>query len=253
MSSHNILSLNLHCLEEENIPAKQAQIAMEIIHRKIDIIFFQEVAQRVESPLIYDNVKQDNYAYQLQQLLQSKGVQYNLYYLPIKYSFNQYDEGLALLSIHELEILDRRYISKTKDYHQWTSRRILLAKLKEEDLGLLVVHFGWSDGHEVFEEQVSHALETLPKNYPTIIAGDFNVTPSSEDYQYIAKQGLFDTFRGTSLAFSPTHKDQMDIHDRGSKIDYIMTTKPLQSSNHEILFTENPVSDHYGIFLKIQT
>ena len=249
MLSRNLLSLNLHCLEEDNLLDKQRRIVDTIIEFEVDIVFLQEVAQTQAKPILYDNIKEDNYAYTLQQLLLQKGLKYNLYYLPIKYAFDKYDEGVAFLSKEPMDIIDSRYISKTRDYQNWKSRRIFVAK--QDHLYYATTHLGWSDGNEVFEDQVAQALAALPKQEPFILAGDFNVTPDSNEYQYLMDQGLQDCFHNTPYYNQPTHKDQMDIHAEGSKIDYMMSNQEITTSHHQILLKDQPVSDHYAIFMKI--
>ncbi|QMS84809.1 endonuclease/exonuclease/phosphatase family protein [Candidatus Xianfuyuplasma coldseepsis] len=250
MSKLNLLTLNLHCLVEENLPDKQQRIAQAIVDYDVDVVFLQEVAQTQTLPYIEDHIKADNYAYTLQQLLQEKELFYHIYYLPIKQSFNRYDEGLALLSKTPLLVTDTRCISKTRDYTNWKSRKVLVAQYSE-DLYLATTHFGWSDGNEVFEDQFDAAIAALPITSRWIMAGDFNVLPTSNEYKYIMNHGCIDILGEGPLKDKPTHLDNMDIHTNGSRIDYIMTNQPITSDRHTILFTDNPVSDHYAVFVRI--
>lgn len=250
MSKLNLLTLNLHCLVEDNVSDKQQRIAQAIVDYDVDVVFLQEVAQTQTLPTIDGHIKADNYAYTLQQLLQEKNLYYHIYYLPIKQSFNQYDEGLALLSKTPLLVTDTRYISKTRDYTNWKSRKVLVAQYSE-NLYLATTHFGWSDGNEVFEEQFDAAMAALPITPRWIMAGDFNILPTSKEYNYIINRGCIDILGDGPLQHEPTHLDNMDIHTNGSRIDYFMTNQPIISDNHKILFTDNPVSDHYAVFVQI--
>jgi hypothetical protein len=66
MPNIRMMSLNLHCLEEENLLKKYNKITTEIINKKVDIILFQEVAQSINMPYV-DNktLKEDNSALQI--------------------------------------------------------------------------------------------------------------------------------------------------------------------------------------------
>ena len=251
MLNRNLMTLNLHCLVEENLPDKQQRIADKIAELDVDIVFLQEVAQTANTPLVFDTIKIDNYSYTLQQMLFVKGLHYHLYFLPIKASFGRFDEGLAILSKEELEVVDTRYISKTKDYQDWKSRKIFVTKSKQSDLYFASTHFGWSDGFEVFEEQVDLAFSALPQNSVFVLAGDFNVKPDTPEFQYLLDKGVYDLFKGSNYETHPTHKDNMDVHIGGTRIDYLVSNSKLVTSNHQILFSDNPVSDHFGLFVTI--
>ena len=85
--SRNIMTLNLHCLVEDHLPDKQQRIATTVAQLNVDVLFLQEVAQTATNPIVYGTVKTDNYAYVLQQKLAQIGLQYHLYFIPIKASF----------------------------------------------------------------------------------------------------------------------------------------------------------------------
>jgi len=255
MQKLKLLTLNLHCLVEENLFLKQQTIAEKIAEYDMDIIFLQEVAQTQKNPIHSTTVKTDNYGLVLQQLLKNMNKIYYLYFEPIKQSFGKYDEGVAFLSKHPITYSQSKIISKTNDYNDWKMRKILVyyLPLETQKIYLATTHFGWSDGYEVFEEQVDQALLVLPKQDFTIIAGDFNITPQSKEYRYILEKGLLDVFQDDPIYFKkPTHKEHMDIHTTGTRIDYIMTNQKVELLDKEILFIDQPVSDHFGVYIEIK-
>ena len=152
-----ILTLNLHCFAEKNIDAKQDMIIKEIIENNIDIIFLQEVAQSIDEIVISNGIKKDNYGYRLKTKLLKKGHKYNYYYDAFKKSFNKYDEGLAILSKFNLDLVESAYISRTIDYDNWKTRKVIIYKIKNFKINLATVHFGWTDDLEKFEDQFDQA------------------------------------------------------------------------------------------------
>lgn len=250
-----LLTLNLHCLEEENIIDNQNQIIAEILKKDVDVVLLQEVAQYENSSIVRDLIKDSNYGYQLQQLLLDKGEEYHYYFEPIKSSFGKYDEGVAILSKHVLHNVKSNYISKNRDYANWKTRKMIKGDLERIDktVSFVSVHLGWTDELEVFEDQVERLLSHLDDNNVLILAGDFNVNPKSKEYGNILNKGLSDLYGSIpKFLFDPTFGEEKDVHDSGTRIDYIFANMKLEVLNREVLFKENKVSDHYGVYLEIR-
>ncbi len=255
MLNLKLLTLNLHCLEEEYIPMKQLIIIDEIIQRDIDVIFLQEVAQYLDSPLINGNIKESNYAYQLQQLLLSKGKQYHLYYSPIKEAFDKYDEGVAVLSKYPLYNVKDNYISKCTEYKFWRTRKMLKGDFQRHGntVSFVSTHLGWTDHYETFEDQVERLITHLDNKNTIIVAGDFNVAPTTKEYGYLLSKGLKDLYGANpKYVLDPTHISNMDVHSGSTRIDYIFSNTHFDVVKREILFKEKRVSDHYGVYLEIK-
>lgn len=244
-----MLTLNLHCFAEKDIRDKQITVVEEIISKEIDIIFLQEVAQTRGSL-----ISEDNYALSLINLLSIKGHNYKLYYEGFKKSFDIYEEGLAVISRFELIPKKSQLISKTDNYDDWKTRKILSFDLEEfkERITIATTHFGWSDGYEVFEEQFDEGGKCLDKQNLVILAGDFNVSPESKEYNYIIDKGWVDLSNDDSDFYNrPTFKGDNNSNEGGTRLDYIMTNKLVEVIEKSILFTENCVSDHYGLYMCI--
>lgn len=251
-----ILTLNLHCFAENNVETKQNIIASRIDELKIDVIFLQEVTQSQNNQILTNtNIKSDNYGLFLQELLAKKGQKYYFYYEPIKKSFDIYDEGIGILSKYPLEFVKSKLISKSKDYSNWKTRKALIYKLKlnEKTLTLATTHFGWSDGIEVFEDQFDLVSKDIITNELAILAGDYNIYVESMEYKHIIDKGWFDIFRDQADFYKrPTFRGDDNTHLNKIRIDYIMTNKPVRLINQKILFIEDRVSDHYGVFVMIE-
>lgn len=250
MPNVSLMTLNLHCLVEDNLPYKQQVIIDYILEKDIDIICFQEVAQKETEEIVKDQIKEDNYILTLQRTLQEKGMHYHLYYEPFKLSFGRYDEGLGYLSKYPLTLHTKTQISTTSSYQDWHRRYVLTYRVMIGDkvLYLANTHFGWSEGNERFEDQFDQAISTLPKNELGLLIGDYNITPDSTEYQYILSKGMIDLFDVESFRHQPTHFDR----DKIIRIDYMMSTRPIHVLYQELAFTTNRVSDHVGLYLELE-
>lgn len=242
-----ILTLNLHCFAEKEIIEKQRRIAEAIISNKIDLVFLQEVAQ-TRGELI----NPDNYGLKIVELLKSEGLDYYFYYEGFKRSFDIYEEGLGFISKYPLSSQQTRFISNINDYENWKTRKILECNLDffGKKIRIATTHFGWSDELEVFEKQFDKATEAFDLNTLTILAGDFNITPKSKEYNYILDRGWLDLSRdNTEFYLEPTFKGDQTTKDSQVRLDYIMANKQLTVISKKILFNGNYVSDHFGLYM----
>ena len=251
-----LLTLNLHCFEEDTIKLNQQRIVDTIIKEDIDVVFFQEVAQNKADSIVNEDVKKSNYGYILKQALLSSGVEYDYYYKFGNLAFDKYEEGLAILSKTKLTNKTSFYISKTIDYFQWNTRIIVNANtmIEGKEINLSSIHFGWSDGYEVFENQVDKLLDNLDNDKINIIAGDFNISPGSKEYEYIIKKGYIDLFYNNDIKYYniPTHISDIDQKHGASRIDYFMSNKEFNVISRKVIFDKDMVSDHYGVLLELE-
>ncbi len=247
-----LLTLNLHCLVEENLEDKQNKIVEEIIKNDIDIIFLQEVSQTRDKPVIYDNVKEDNYGLALMNKLKNKGYIYNYYFDAFKKSFNKYDEGLAILSKIKLDLIKSKYISNIKDYNNWKTRKILIYRMSRYHINLATSHFGWSDETERFEEQFDRAIESFNEDELTILAGDFNISYKSKEYDHILKNNFIDIFSKKEEFINQITFKGDTLNSDHMRLDYFFTSRPVTLIDQKILFKDIRVSDHLGVYVKIK-
>lgn len=247
-----LLTLNLHCLVEENLEDKQNVIVEEIIKNDIDIIFLQEVAQTSDKPVIYDNVKDDNYGFVLMKKLKNNGYTYNYYFDGFKKSFNKYDEGLAILSKIKLDLIESKYISNIKDFNNWKTRKILIYKMNQHHINIATSHFGWTDETENFEKQFDRAIESLNRNELTILAGDFNIPYNSKEYHHILKNNYIDIFSKKEEFIKKITFEGDTLNSLHMRLDYFFTNRPVTLIDQKILFKDIKVSDHFGVYVEIK-
>ncbi|MGL6104306.1 MAG: endonuclease/exonuclease/phosphatase family protein, partial [Exiguobacterium acetylicum] len=73
-----LLTLNCHSWQEEQPLEKLNQIVQQILAQDYDVIALQEVSQLMDTPIVYDDVRNDNFAYLIQQALKDQSQTYSL-------------------------------------------------------------------------------------------------------------------------------------------------------------------------------
>jgi maltose 6'-phosphate phosphatase len=260
--SLKILTLNLHCFQEDEQEAKFEQIAGAIRDLKTDIVCLQEVGEK------WNDGKGDrssNAARMIRDRLRnSHRLFYHLYTDWCHMGFNRYREGIAILSRYRFLGKDSEYISKNRDIHDIHTRKAVMVRVYVPYIGLINVfsaHLSWwNDGfREQFETLRRWAnVRHTPNVAATLLCGDFNVKAGSEGYTWIVNNREYEDqfLRATSRpAFQkifrqPSNGWEDDLRN-DSRIDYIFLKKgsPLKVASARLLFTEETygrVSDHYG-------
>ena len=123
-----IISLNLHLWQEKNQLEKLKRVADYINENDIDICFFQEVAQKFDAPLLFDNIREDNNAYLIYKDLKEK---YNISYEFKKRGWGIFEEGLAIVSKYPIISKEWFFISKTQKLMDWKTKISNVAKKKK--------------------------------------------------------------------------------------------------------------------------
>jgi len=250
-----LLTLNLHCFEEPHIEKNQQLIVQTIIEEGIDIICFQEGAQSVDAKMVYENIREDNYADKIKELLFFKGLNYQLFYRISNQAFGRFDEGLAILSRIPFKSFNSFYVSKAMDYDNFLSRMIVKGSfvIKGKKLNVFSSHFGWSDGNEFFEEQFKNVMLHFDEDSINIVAGDHNMVETSKEYRFVKRHGMIDLYAMDDKKRLHDETFKGDEFHPGSRIDYIFSDKPVTILNRKILFNteEDRVSDHFGVLLDI--
>lgn len=250
-----LLTLNLHCYAEIEIIRNQSLISQLLIDEGIDVIFFQEVAQSETAKIVVDNIKEDNYAYIIQQLLKDEGYDYDLHYMYGNLAFGVYQEGLAILSKSKLENKRHFFISNKVDYYDWHTRVIVSCEtsINNQKITLTSAHLGWTEGDEVFEDQVDKLISNIVPKGISILAGDLNVASGSRSYDYVIGKGYYDLFYNDDeeFFFTPTHISDLDVQVGSNRIDYILSNTQFKLTSRKIVFKEPLVSDHMGVLIDV--
>lgn len=272
------MTLNAHSLIEENYERKLEYFVDAVEKHKPDIIALQEVNQSVGASEAEQKnltgyyscqtkvpVREDNYAYTVCKKLKEKGVLYYWTWLPMKIGYGKYDEGLAVLSRKRIVKTDECLISRTDDYSNWKTRRILGVLTDDIHRGWFYsLHMSWwNDDDEPFIYQWDKIQKFLSDKGQVWLMGDFN-NPAEirgEGYDKISGSGWYDTY---TLAQNKDNgitvdrvidgwKDKIAAID-GMRIDMIWTNKKEKTESSYVIFNgsnEPVVSDHFGVIISV--
>ncbi len=259
-----VLILNLHCYQEENQDEKFTQIAQTINEQEIDIICFQEVAE-------YWRDGQGDWESNAVKIINDR-LEYP-YHLHTDWShlgFDQFREGVAILSRFPLSHHESQYVSESDDIYNIHSRNVVLARVHVPYIGALNVfsaHLSWmEDGFQQQFQRLHEWAEARDHDEvkATLLCGDFNVVAGSEGYQFVVdcnhyddqylaanQQGIFEKI----FRVNDPHWQGLLAEDY--RIDYIFMNKTsqLQVTSAKVLFTAEDygqVSDHCGYLMTFE-
>lgn len=248
-----VLTLNLHCLQEEDQDAKLSTIARAIDDLNVDVVCLQEVAepwaggnaaaQENSARLIRDRLRQ---TYQLVSDWSHRG-------------FGVYREGCAILTRHEVRQKDSGYVSPGRDENSIHSRRVVMVQVAVPYFGtlnLFSVHLSWwQDGfREQFERLNTWAREKHASGVnATLLLGDFNAKAGSAGYALVTGPGDFED------QYLKVHRGDAGggVTADDARIDYIFLRRgnPLEVKEARVLFTASDygrVSDHPGYYAEFE-
>ena len=260
-----VLILNLHCYQEENQDEKFTTIANTINDLDVDIICLQEVAE-------YWNDGHGDWPSNSAKIINERLTE--PFYIHHDWShlgFDQYREGVALLSRYPLSNQDSGYVSDSHDVYDINSRKVVTARVYVPYIGFINVfsaHLSWLEGG--FQEQFQR-LRNWAGNInshdikATLLCGDFNITAGSNGYkqvvasneyqdQYLAvnKQGVFEKI------FKVNDVHWQDLLADDYRIDYIFMNKNsgIKATSAKVIFTDQDVgrvSDHCGYLMTFES
>ena len=258
-----ILTLNLHCYQEENQDAKFSQIANAINDLDIDIVCLQEVGEPLRNgggdwnanaaKIIRDRLRQP----------------YHLHTDWAHIGFDRFREGVAVLSKYDFVTTDAGYVSASHDVHSINSRKVVMVQVDVPYMGLVNVfsaHLSWPTGgfFEQFDRLRMWANNRHGGNVAaTFLCGDFNIKAGSEGYQAVVRTSEYDDqyLAVTSQdAFEQIFRKQssnIEHLDKDGRIDFIFMQKrsSLQAVAARELFTNGDygrVSDHTGYCVEFE-
>lgn len=259
-----LLTLNCHSWQEENQLEKIRYLAQTIKEKSYDVIAFQEVSQSIDAESISDSLKKDNYGRVVLDELKKLGVlNYELIWDFSHLGYEEYEEGLAILTKHPISKTDSFFITQSQDTNHWKTRKIVGTTIIYEDkpLSFYSCHLGWwNDEEEPYQDQVDALWERVQREERFFLMGDFN-SPAhveNEGYQYLLSKGLYDTYElaeekdsGTTVMGKIAGWRE---NNQGLRIDYIFASEKLSIKQSNILFNglNGPViSDHFGLEIEL--
>ncbi|MBK6971698.1 MAG: endonuclease/exonuclease/phosphatase family protein [Sterolibacteriaceae bacterium] len=260
-----ILTLNLHCYQEEDQDAKFSQIARAIDELDIDLVCLQEVA---ENWCDGEGDWNSNAARIIRDRLRRR---YHLHTDWSHLGFDRYREGLAILSKYDFRMTDSGYVSPSHDAYSINSRKVVMVQVDVPYMGvvnLFSAHLSWLSGGflEQFEYLRSWANEKHGQHLAaTFLCGDFNIKAGAEGYQAVVQtreyedQYLAATSRNVFEKIFRKQSPNIDRHlAKDGRIDYIFMQKhsSLQAVAARELFTSGDrygrVSDHTGYCVEFE-
>lgn len=245
-----IISLNLHSLKEDNQEEKLKRVSDFILKEDIDICLFQEVSQPKDAKILFGNIREGSNILYLTKNLPS----YHLTSTFKKIGFQVFEEGLAILSKKELVNAGSAYLSKTHSFTNWLTRFTLFGEM--DGITFFDIHLGWTIGEETIEYQMDTLSKmALEHTNPVFILGDYNACYKSEKYQYLMDKGFYSVMELLKLdpLKYPTFIYPLDNGEEDNRvIDHILMNQKIHIKDYQVLFNENPVSDHNLIYLEIE-
>jgi maltose 6'-phosphate phosphatase len=260
-----ILTLNLHCYQEENQDAKFSQIARAVNDLDIDVVCLQEVGEHWGN----GNGDWDSNA---AKIIRDRLRQH--YHLHTDWShigFDRYREGIAVLSRYDFLMTDAGYMSSSQDVYSIDSRKVVMVQLKVPYMGMVNVfsaHLSWPSGgfFEQFDRLRAWANHKHGNHLAaTFLCGDFNIKAGSEAYQAIVQTREYEdqylaavspkTFKKIFRKQSPNIAGHLT---KDGRIDFIFMQKhsSLQAVAARELFTNEDrygrVSDHTGYCVEFE-
>ena len=259
-----LLTLNCHSWQEENQMDKISYIAEVINEKDYDVIALQEVSQSINSKVISEDLKEDNFAVLLKKELDKYNEgKYNFYWDFSHIGYGKYEEGLAVFTKHKIVAEESFVVTNNTDTEYWKTRKIVKVSITADDknFDIYSCHLGWwGDEEEPFEIQVDNIIKRLNHNNISLLMGDFNNNAfiRNEGYDYLLSKGLNDTFEAAEVKDSGiTVKGVIDGWDKNKddmRLDLILSSKPLAVEYSKVIFNEcnkEIVSDHFGVEVKL--
>ena len=175
--------------------------------------------------------------------------------------YDIYEEGLAILTKHNINNYEGFYISKSTRADFYKTRKIVKAdiNINNKEISFFSCHLGWwNDEDEPFKKQVNNLVKKVDKK--SFIMGDFNNNAfvRNEGYDYILSKNLIDTY---NLAIEKDSGVTVEGEIAGwegkreeKRLDIIFTTEDIKVSSSKVIFNnknKNTISDHYGVEIEI--
>lgn len=256
-----LLTINVHAWLEENQEEKINILAKVIAEKEYDIIALQEVNQLMDSKVVYDHIRVDNYGWiLLNKINEYTKTDYYYHWSNSHIGYGKYEEGVAIISKHKIISEDEFYCTRSQSVRRISARRIVNITIdyKGKEIEFYSCHMNLPNAiDEDMKKSVETILNRSGKNENLkILMGDFNVDKniSREDYDKIVSCGLYDTYEEAEVKDSGiTVAGKIHGWDSNSldkRIDYIFTNQKVNVISSNVIFNgenEAVVSDHYGV------
>lgn len=260
------LTLNTHSWLGEDPKWALETLGKQILKADYDVIALQEINQRIDSAKVLNTpytlknqhqLHEDNYALKLVEYLKEHGLTYHFTWAYSHIGYDEYHEGVALLSKQPFSSEKSVLTSAVDDEYNYHTRRALIAKTTVAGKELCVVsgHFSWWKSDFKSEwQRLEQAL--ADEQAPLIIMGDFNNPENTlgHDLVLASPLGLKDShLAAKKVTGGPTILQDIDGWENNAKalrIDFIFVSQQLEVKESHVLFDgkKSPlISDHFGV------
>lgn len=255
-----LLTINVHSWLEENQEEKMEILAKVIAEKRYDVVALQEVNQQIKSKPVLEDMKEDNFLYQLlKKIRKYTEERYEYFWSHSHIGFDIYEEGISLLSRHPILEKDAFYCTDSQTIHSISSRKIvkITLEIEREKIEFYSCHMNLPDcQEEKMEKNIQTILKHSDKDCLKILMGDFNTDAvhDSSSYQKIINQGLFDSY-----VLAKEKDDGITVHKNISgwedsreekRLDYIFLNKERKVLSSFVIFNGKNypcISDHSGV------
>ena len=259
-----LLTLNTHSIIDNDYERKIDVFSKVVAKYKPDVIALQEVMQPSNEKEIRNDrirvvgeipLKKGNFLDNLINSIEKHNVSYFGSYFAFKRAYNEYDEGLAVLSSQEITSTEIAQLSDFSDYRNYKTRYAL--GIRTHNSWFYSLHFNWeNDSDSPFEKEWKSLLEVTSQKNNTWLMGDFNLTPDSNGYELITRS-FSDTYMlAKDIDNGITVSGEIDGWQgkkENKRIDYIFTSKNMEIKSSKVIFNgknEEIISDHFGIIVE---
>lgn len=276
-----ILTCNTHSIVEKNYEEKTEYFIKILSEKNYDVIALQEVNQTAEETpvscgeleesgyiLSVDDkdtvIRKDNHIYKIAKKLREYGCSYFWTWCPIKLGYGKYDEGIGILSKHEPKIAESFYVSKSRDYYNWKTRKVIGIKINVwgKEKWFYSVHLGWwNDNEENFSFHWQELMKNLNEKISAgdvYIMGDFNNPAEilNEGYTAVLNSGWCDTYslaeeKDNGITVSGMIDGWRNCKDlKDMRIDFIFKNNDKKVLSSNVIFNgknKKVISDHFGV------
>ena len=283
-----LITLNTHSLVEPDYGAKTRKFAQVILKEQPDIVALQEVNQSQNASVIPDvmlpgyvrcsgfdrQIRSDNHALILAEILRGMDCYYYWTWISAKTGYGKYDEGMALLTRKPVVRVRQHLISRTDDYENWKTRKMLGVQIDGCEDWFFTVHMGWwNDEEEPFKGQWD-CMENLFRDYrkedsAIWLMGDFNSPDNVRDqgYDLVTGSGWKDSWEAAAEKDEGfTVEKEIDgwrDSDTGKaeqktdrmRLDYIFSSEKREIFTSEVICNGKKypiVSDHCGVMITVK-
>lgn len=259
-----LLTLNTHSIIDNDYERRVDVFSNAIIRYKPEVIALQEVMQPSNGKEIKNDkikvigeatLKKGNFLDCVIKSLEKHNISYCGAYFTFKRAYNEYDEGLAILSNQNITSVEITQLSDFSDYSNYKTRYAL--GVRTHNAWFYSLHFNWeNDSDSPFEKEWKSLLEVTSQKKNVWLMGDFNLTPDSRGYELVTKSYQDTYMLATDIDNGITVSGEIDGwkgKTENKRIDYIFTSKDTEIKSSRVIFNgknEEIISDHFGIMVE---